>query len=277
MPIDRLATNTSYTNTAVTKNCTMGTLSMTQWVQQFRQWGVARLLARTNHVIHRQPVQLRSLSPSKILVFAPHNDDETIAAAGTLAKAQSLGCTTRIIFVTGVPQAPDDTLEQTRMAEAQAACTLLGCDYDGWGFTDGNVIGQQAELIREMALEIESFRPDIIFAPFPTDMHRDHQATSLSLAAALQQTKTDATLEIWGYEIWSTLWPNAAVDITDVVAQKRDAIRLYESQIHSVPYEEAAIGLNRYRGLKVGVDYAEAFYVCPPQQFITLAEQMHQL
>lgn len=255
----------------------MSALSLTEWVHQVRQWGVARLLARTHHFVHRQPVQLKTLPPGKILVFAPHNDDETIAAAGTLALARDLGCTTRVVFVTGVLHAPDDTIEQTRMGEAQAACELLGCDYDGWGFTDGNVISQQTELIREMVLEIETFHPDVILTPFPTDMHRDHQATSLSLATALRQAKTEANLEIWGYEIWSTLWPNAAVDITNVVPQKREAIRLYESQIHTVPYEEAALGLNRYRGLKVGVDYAEAFYVCLPERFMALTGKMQQI
>ncbi len=255
----------------------MGISLMTQWVHQLRQWGVSRLLARTQHFVHRQSVQLKALPSGKILVFAPHNDDETIAAAGTLAKAQNVGCTVRVIFITGVLRAPDNTIEHTRMAEARSACQLLGCDYDGWGFPDGNVMCQQAELVKEMVLEIETFHPDIILTPFPTDMHRDHQATSLCLATALQQAKTDNDLEIWGYEIWSTLWPNAAVDISTVVPQKREAIRLYESQIHSVPYEEAAIGLNRYRGLKVGVDYAEAFYVTSPRQFVALAKQMQQI
>jgi len=255
----------------------MGIAFITRWSHQLRQWGVARLLTRTQHFIHRQPVQLKTLKPSKILVFAPHNDDETIAAAGTLALARDLGCTTRIVFVTGVQHAPNDTIEQTRMTEAQAACKLLECEYDGWGFTDGNIISQKNELIHEMVMEIEAFHPDIILTPFPTDMHRDHQSTSLCLATALKEAKTETNLEVWGYEIWSTLWPNAAVDITDAVQQKREAIRLYESQIHSVPYEDAALGLNRYRGLKVGVDYAEAFYICSRSQFIALTEQMEKI
>ncbi|MEL6136643.1 MAG: PIG-L deacetylase family protein [Cyanobacteria bacterium J06628_6] len=252
-------------------------MGLSQWVRGLRQWGVARLLSRTNHVIHRQSVQLKSLTPGKILVFAPHNDDETIAAAGTLVKARDFGCTARVIFVTGVLHAPDNTIEQTRMTEARAACELLGCDYDGWGFTDGNVIGDRTRLVCDMVLEIETFHPDIVLTPFPTDMHRDHQATSLCLAEALLQAKTEPNLEIWGYEIWSTLWPNFVVDISEVAEQKRAAIRLYESQIDSVPYEEAALGLNRYRGLKVGVTYGEAFYICNPQRFVALAKAMNQV
>ena len=56
-------------------------------------------------------------------------------------------------------------------------------------------------------------------------------------------------------------WPNCGVDITHVVDQKRAAIECYQSQL-TMPYVDATLGLNRYRGLKLGVDFAEALFVC---------------
>ena len=67
--------------------------------------------------------------------------------------------------------------------------------------------------------------------------------------------------EVWCYEFWSCLWPNIGVDISSVADIKREAINCYASQVAYVNYVEGALGLNRFRGLKLGVGYSEAFFV----------------
>jgi LmbE family N-acetylglucosaminyl deacetylase len=113
---------------------------------------------------------------------------------------------------------------------------------------------------------IRSFRPDVIYCPFPGDHHRDHQATSACTGTAVAETGYKG--EVWCYELWSCLWPNIGVDISPVVNIKREAINCYASQVAYVDYVEGALGLNRYRGLKLGVDYAEALFVSNPRTFI---------
>jgi hypothetical protein len=49
---------------------------------------------------------------------------------------------------------------------------------------------------------------------------------------------------------------------------KREAINCYASQVGYVDYVEGALGLNRYRGLKLGVNYAEAIFASDPRTFI---------
>ena len=63
---------------------------------------------------------------------------------------------------------------------------------------------------------------------------------------------TGYTGEVWCYEIWSCLWPNIGVDISSAADIKREAINCYASQVAYVDYAEGALGLNRYRGMKLG-------------------------
>jgi LmbE family N-acetylglucosaminyl deacetylase len=113
---------------------------------------------------------------------------------------------------------------------------------------------------------IRSFRPEVIYTPFPGDHHRDHQSTTACTGAAVAETGYEG--EVWCYELWSCLWPNIGVDISSVVDIKREAINCYASQVAYVNYVEGALGLNRYRGLKLGVDYAEALFASDPRTFI---------
>jgi Mn-containing catalase len=72
---------------------------------------------------------------------------------------------------------------------------------------------------------------------------------------------------VLAYEVWSTLWPNLAIDIGTVAEAKARLIRLYVSQMNDRDYAEAILGLNRYRGLQHRVAFAEAFHRCDAAQF----------
>ncbi len=127
----------------------------------------------------------------------------------------------------------------------------------------------------DLAKTIRDWNPLTIFCPFPSDHHRDHQATAAGLAHALDETGWKG--EIWGYEIWSTIWPNTAIDISEVTAHKKAAIECYPSQIKYMSYVESSLGLNRYRGLRVLKQSAEAFYVCSSKQFQKIAAHLLEI
>lgn len=146
------------------------------------------------------------------------------------------------------------------------AAKLLGFDHRFLAFPDGAISSHEPAVTRMIADTIRSFGPDVIYCPFPGDHHRDHQAATACTGAAVKATRFQG--EVWCYEVWSCLWPNVVIDISSVVDLKREAINCYASQIAYVDYVESALGLNRYRGLKLGVGYAEAIFASGPQTFV---------
>jgi LmbE family N-acetylglucosaminyl deacetylase len=227
-----------------------------------------RFLRSIHRITHRMPVKLRAVEKQRVLVVAPHPDDEVIAVGGNLALHQRLGSEVFTLFVTLDAPAAD----VGRQGEAERAARLLGFDLRFLAFPDGSVSLHEPAVARAIAEAIRRFRPEVIYCPFPGDHHRDHQAASACTGAAVADTGYKG--EVWCYELWSCLWPNIGVDISSVVDIKREAINCYASQVAYVDYVEGALGLNRFRGLKLGVDYAEALFASDPRTFVGLCRTL---
>src|SRR5215475_12026968 len=69
-----------------------------------------RFLRRVHRITHRMPVRLRSLEKQRVLVVAPHPDDEVIGVGGHLALHQRLGSQVLTLFVS--VDAPDPLVRQ---------------------------------------------------------------------------------------------------------------------------------------------------------------------
>ena len=242
-------------------------------LRRARQYGALRLLQRLHRISHRLPVQLRAPECARVLVVAPHMDDDVIGPGGTLALHRQKQSSITVVFCAAGATAEQD---RTRKAEARAAADFMGFERVEWlDLPEGLLSPNENLLARELAQLLEELHPDQIFCPYPADHHRDHSAVALALAAAIEQTGYDG--DVWSYEVWSPLWPNVAVDITSVVDVKRKAIDLYASQVAGLHYTEGTLGLNRYRGLRVYVDYAEAFFVADAKEFVALTREMNRV
>jgi LmbE family N-acetylglucosaminyl deacetylase len=238
---------------------------------RLRQYAALRLLRRLHRISHRLPVTLRTPERARLLVVAPHMDDEVIGAGGTLVWHARAKSSVRLVFCARGATAEED---RVRKAEARAVSEFMGFERVDWlDFPEGALSPHEGELAGALAKLIQELEPDQIFCPYVADHHRDHSATALALAAAIEQTRWRG--EVWCYEVWSTLWPNVAVDISSVVPVKRQAIDLYASQVAGSNYTDGMLGLNRYRGLRVYVDHAEVFFVANADTFIELSRFMN--
>jgi len=216
---------------------------------------------------HRMPVKLRAIEKQRVLVVAPHPDDEVIAVGGNLALHQRLGSEVLTLFVTA-----DTTGPIVRKAEAEHVARFLGFDHRLLGFPDGSISLHEAEVSRAIADAIRAFRPEVIYSPFPADHHRDHQSTAACTGTAVAETSYQG--EVWCYEVWTCLWPNIGIDISSVIDIKREAINCYASQVAYVDYVEGTLGLNRYRGIKLGVDYVEAIFASDGGTFVDVCRTL---
>lgn len=234
------------------------------FLDNFFERTATRFLCRIFRMTHRMPVKLRAIEKQRVLVVAPHPDDEVIAVGGNLALHQRAGSDVLTLYVTLDAPGPDGSI--VRKGEAERVASMLGFDHRFLNFPDGTLSWHEPAVSRSIAEAIRSFRPDVIYCPFPGDHHRDHQSTAACTGAAVAQA--DYGGEVCCYEVWSNLWPNVGVDISPVADIKRKAIGCYASQVAYVPYVEGALGLNRFRGLKLGVEYAEALFSCEARTFV---------
>ncbi len=234
-----------------------------------------RFLIALRRATHRLPVQLESVHRARVLVLAPHIDDESIACGGTLLLHKAAGSEVRVVFVSdssgalAEPVAADRLKATRRLEMQQVEAALSLASVVELGFPDGALVRHEHAIAERLAEELKTFKPEQVFCPFPVDAHADHQASALAFALATELTGWQG--EVLAYEVWSTLWPNTAIDIGGVAEAKARLIRFYASQMGDRDYAEAILGLNRYRGLQHRVTFAEAFHRCDAAQFRRLA------
>lgn len=208
----------------------------------------------------------------RILVFAPHNDDEVLGVGGTIAKHVQNGDEVYICEVT--KSSSEEKLKIIR-DEAAKAHAVLGIKETF--FLDFPVVKLNeipiAELNSEFVSVVNIVKPNIAFIPHKGDMHKDHFVVSHCAMVAMRPIGQHIVKEIYAYETLSeTEWnipsvenafiPNVWVDISGYIQTKLKAMNCYKSQLMKPPHprsNEIIKSLSAVRGSTVNVSYAESF------------------
>jgi LmbE family N-acetylglucosaminyl deacetylase len=186
----------------------------------------------------------------RVVILAPHIDDETIGCGGVAIKHAAAG--DRVAILTFA-----DCTEQ-RIAEGRAAGHILGAHRQEFLTFVNRHLLDRPEPAACLAQFLKEESPNIIYAPSLFDRHTDHVAVNILLAQYTRQYGLPAM--IYGYEVWSTLTPNVAIDITAEQPVKAKALSCFASQLEANNWHDAALSLNHYRGITTGAGiYAEAF------------------
>lgn len=211
------------------------------------------------------------------LVLAPHPDDESLGAGGTLAGLAASGSEPLVCMVTDGGATPGTGLDAAAVAarrrrEAETACSVLGVGAPVFQhLPDGGVRDHVDWLAAEVVRLVAEHRADGVFAPWLLDGHDDHEAVSRAVALADLPPET----AIWAYETWAPLVPNRVVDVTMHQDVKERAVAAHVTAHLSFDVG-ALVALGRYRsahGLH-GVGHAEAFLVLPHREHRALAERL---
>jgi LmbE family N-acetylglucosaminyl deacetylase len=212
----------------------------------------------------------------KVLVLAPHMDDEVIGCGGTLARHVACGADVTVVFLTdgrqGGKPAAASSLAATRKREAAAALRELGVSklifFDA---ADGSLTEQAPGLALRLRELLAELRPALLYLPFFLEEHPDHRAASRVLLEAMQGR--DLALGCMGYEVWTPLFPNCLVSIDETLELKRRSLTHYQSQLAEADYLHTALGLNAYRSnafLGETCRFAEAFCALPVADYLAL-------
>lgn len=208
----------------------------------------------------------------KILVFAPHNDDEVLGVGGTIAKYASEG---HDVYVCEVTSGKDQERLANIQSEAHAAHQLLGVKETIFlglpvvGLTDM----PYKELNQSFNDVVKRIKPDIAYIPHKGDMHIDHTMVAESAMVALRPVSNPQLKAIYAYETLSeTEWniptpdnlfiPTVWSDISETFDKKLEAMKCYKSQLYDFPHPrslEAIEALAKLRGSTVLVPHAESF------------------
>ncbi len=188
---------------------------------------------------------------TQVLVVCAHPDDEAVGCGGTLRRHSLAGDRITAVFLTsgerGGHDEDEDQHRRTREREARRAAAVLGIGtLQFWREPDGR-LRAAAGLARRLTELIDTLRPGRIYMPHERDAHPDHRAAARLVARAVEASVGQPVVR--GFEIWTPLTRiEEMVDISEVIDDKRRAIRAYRSQCAVVGFEQAFLGLARYRG-----------------------------
>lgn len=187
----------------------------------------------------------------KVLVVAPHPDDESLACGGLIALLQSQKQKVWVLFMTNGEAShsnsksfPPRILGEIRKNEAINACKILGLPEDHIFFMDAGdgclpeVVKKDKSISEKIKKLIDLKKPDSILTPWRRDHHSDHIATTqLVKIAATKKQILIVEYPVWLWKKGSAYdWPKNdeilpyRLSIDSVSAVKRKAIFKHQSQ-----------------------------------------------
>ena len=224
------------------------------------------------------------LAKQRLLVVAPHADDESASSAGLLWRVKRAGGSAFVQVVSvGDLNHFDDTGKtvrgSVRKEELADAMRFLGVDDFEVLFEDETLHERldtipRRDLVHKIEkgsrVSMEKVRPTMIVIPYPS-FNQDHEAVyhagitasrpHLATMKAFQDVVLvgDAPQLAWNPRAFK---PNFYVDISDCLEKKLEAYRRHRSQQRPAPHQggvDALERLARQRGTEISVAAAEAY------------------
>jgi LmbE family N-acetylglucosaminyl deacetylase len=201
---------------------------------------------------------MTTVPAGRVLILAPHPDDDVIGAGGLIQRARGRGGDVCVVFITSGENNPwpqrlvnrrwritdSDRVAwgKMRCSEASASLALLGARSDCpmfLGFPDQQIAtlartGDQriAEALRDA---MRDYEPSLLVAPSAQDFHADHRAVAYFAHQAVRGLG-DSAPEIVTYVVHGDGSPQRlhfSLELSEREQQrKREAIECHRSQLH---------------------------------------------
>lgn len=200
---------------------------------------------------------------SKVLIIAPHPDDEIMGCGGTI---QYHNNKKDDVFVHIIGNRTIDHVEngayiKKTLNQAYEAANFLGVKKIFFSNLRDEQIGTKLiDVIVPIEQTISRLRPLVVYIPNETDTDQDHRAVALACKVACR-----AIPKILAYEVLGStkeFTPNFYINIRKFFRHKIKALRFYKEEMHPFPHPrsaEALESLARIRGVESKLFMAEAF------------------
>lgn len=213
----------------------------------------------------------------KVLFIAVHPDDETLGCGGTIIKHKEMGDQIFWLILTKANQKITHLENIEIMQKGYVKKVAEAYDFKQYYQLDfltteldqypvGEIIGKVKQIFDEI-------KPGIVYLPNRSDVHSDHQVAFKTCYAATKNFRSPYINKILMYEALSetefapalaesAFLPNVFNNITPYIEKKIKIMKMFTTEQMPEPYPRAISSikaLNRYRGSRIGVEYAEAF------------------
>lgn len=232
---------------------------------------------------HFRPLYCETITlppAERVLVVAPHIDDDVIGCGGVL-RQHAVGSAA----VTSVYLRDGGAVREEEARQAAAIVGIRDLVFLRWGPPPGNGWirrtrpGRRGDLpvnegtVSGLGEVVERVRPEVVYVPFFLDAHPEHAAAARLLGETAARGAPVGTCYL--YEVWSPLVPNVLIDITGEAEVKRRAIDAHRSQVQTIDMSAGILGLNAYRGAMNRIrGYAEAFLRIGPRELRTMVRDV---
>ncbi len=201
-----------------------------------------------------------------VVVIAPHPDDAESSCGGLIVNAISEGNDVIILTMTGgelgIWGKGIEEARAIRTQEAIDAATVLGAKIEFFGALDASLAVDSSTTNRLKRI-LQKIKPVIVLAPWPLDVHADHQATGILAWRVFMDNSL--SFDLYFYETSNPphtksfqFVPTDYVDITGTEEIKKKATYKHVSQSPQDwygMYEDIA----KVRGYEADVPIAEGY------------------
>ena len=211
----------------------------------------------------------------RVLIVAAHPDDEVLGCFGTVARLIDEGSEVYTLIL-GEGKTSRDGASSSEIVklkdEIKKANEVIGVkEVFTKEFADNRFDSVNLLDIVKAIEEIKSqIKPDTIFTHYQKDLNIDHQKTYQAVITATRPMQGESVKEIYSFDILSsTEWnypisfsPDFYVDINGYLDKKIEAMKCYNSELRDYPHPRSLKGIElsaKYWGMRVGLEYAEAF------------------
>lgn len=198
----------------------------------------------------------------RILILAPHTDDAELGAGGSISRWVEEGNEVfSVAFSIARESVPPGFASDVLSTEVRKAAATLGIPSSNLRVLDYPVRRFpefRQQILEELVKLRKEIQPTLILCPARSDVHQDHATITQEAVRAFK------SFSLLGYELpWNTL-TFSSEHILGLekrhVEKKVAALSAYASQGHRDYLQSDFIfGWARFRGVTVGLPYAEAF------------------
>lgn len=217
-----------------------------------------------------KPLTVSLPADKRILVLAPHPDDDIFSSGGTLLKSLRRRSVVKTIYLTTGETSASKRIDDVER-ESKEVSMAAGTEIVFWKFPSRG-IRIDAESTERLTSAYKEFRPNVIFLPFLTDDHDDHRR-AVQLFYEAFKGFADIDSDVWAYQVYSSNIPNVVVDITDVIDEKTELMKRWKSKTTSRDWPHYIRGMNAFNSRFLETNspcYAETFFVVPAKEYVEL-------